>query len=203
MNEWLERYKTYIVLALGIMLAMGGVFFWLNRPQPAPITISTPVPTATPTLTPIPTLALVRIYISGAVRKPDVYVLPPGSIVKDAVAAAGGTTADADMDRINLALALHDQQQIYVPRQGETDPPAPPPTGGQPLAPPSSTSKVNINTASLEELDTLPGIGPAIAQRIIDYRTANGPFAAIEDLVQVKGIGPATFEKLQDKITTQ
>jgi len=114
---------------------------------------------------------------------------------------------DADLDRINLALALYDQQQVYVPHTGEATPAAPLPSGAQPPTSAGSEDatatggKVNLNTATVQQLDTLPGIGPAIAQRIIDYRKAHGPFTAPEDITNVKGIGQATYEKLQDLIT--
>jgi competence protein ComEA len=102
---------------------------------------------------------------------------------------------------VNLARRVHDEEQIYVPRKGEESPPVLPPS----LSSPSNQEgdKVNINTATAEELSTLPGIGPTKAQSIIDYRTINGPFRAIEDIKNVKGIGDATFEKLKDKITVR
>jgi competence protein ComEA len=138
-----------------------------------------------------------RVYVSGAVQQPDVYPLPLDSIVKDAIMAAGGATGDADLDRINLALPVADGQHVYVPRLGEENSPV------QPLSrQPASGGKVNINTADSAALDSLPGIGPALAQRIIDYRQEHGPFARLEDLMEVSGIGPGTFEKLRDLITT-
>jgi competence protein ComEA len=143
------------------------------------------------------------VYVTGAVAHPDVYLLSAGSIVRDALVAAGGATADADLNRINLAQQVYDQQQIYVPRFGEENPPLPSPpasltnTSGNVQA----TGKVNINTATAEELDTLPGIGPAIAQRIIEYRLTNGPFQSIEEIKNVSGIGDKLFEKLKDLIT--
>ncbi len=152
-----------------------------------------PRPTAEPAT---PTPATINVYVSGAVKRPDVYALPLNSIAKDAITAAGGATADADLDRINLAVRLADQMQVYVPRQGEA---APPLQNG--LVPGAATEKININTASVEELDQLPGIGPAMAKAIIDYRTKNGPFKRIEDVNAVKGIGDALFEKLKDQIT--
>lgn len=192
----------HIVLALGLVAVTGLILFWVNRPQPVPIIISTPVATAVPVVTSTFTPSPLRVYVTGAVNKPDVYILPPGSIVKDAIAAAGGTVAEADLEHINLALELYDQQQIYVPRQGET---ALPPVStlshssseGAPLV------RININQASAQELETLPGIGPAIAQRIVEYRESNGLFVNIEDIMKVKGIGPSTFAKFKDQITTQ
>jgi competence protein ComEA len=197
MGGWLERNRAYVLAALCTAVAAGLLLIWFNRPRPRPIVISTPAPTPTPMPLPTPTPAPLRVYVTGAVRQPDVYVLPPGSIVKDAVEAAGGPASDADLDRLNMALQLADQQHVHVPRQGESTTTLSP-TSPANLGDPSAL--VNINTASLEELDTLPGIGPAIAQRIVEYRTANGPFETIEELMLVQGIGPATFAKLQERI---
>jgi len=197
----LQRYRGYILLSLGWLIALGGVLFAMRRPQPPPIEILPPPPTATPTLTPTP--RPLRVYVSGAVQAPDVYELPADSIVKDAIAAAGGATEEADLEAVNLALPLSDGAQVYVPRRQENRPPPPPISTPIPWTVPSSAprpaAKVNINTATAEELDALPGIGPAMAQRIIEGR----PYGRIEDLMRVKGIGEATFEKLRDLITVR
>jgi competence protein ComEA len=163
-------------------------------------------PTATPPPEATPTPGLLAVYVSGAVKKPGVYRLPEGSRADDAVRAAGSFTDSADRVRVNLAAKLRDEQQIYVPAVGETNPPVAPlfgggGDGGGVGAAPAGDGKVNINTATVAELDPLPRIGPATAQRIIDYRTTNGPFASIEDLQNVKGIGAATFADLQPLIT--
>jgi competence protein ComEA len=191
-----RRIAQVVFLFLVGIVAFVVIYVILKRPEPAspPLVITLqPRPTDEPAT---PTPATINVYVSGAVRKPDVYALPLNSIVKDAVTAAGGATAGADLDRINLAARLADQMQVYVPRQGETSPP--PPNGS---SPDSSTEKININTASAEELDKLSGIGPAIANAIIDYRTKNGSFKKIEDINNVKGIGDALFEKIKDQIT--
>jgi competence protein ComEA len=228
MGGWLERHRLFVVAALLAIILPGAILLWLKRPRPAPFIISTPVPTSTstpvltPTLAPTPTPMPVRVYVTGAVLQPDVYLLPAGSIVKDALLAAGGATADADLERINLAVQLFDQQQIYVPYRGQENVPVPPvsnaptPTGapadagGTQRGPGSeggaafgedAVFPVNINTASAVTLETLPGIGPAYAQRIIDYRIENGAFASIEELTEVRGIGPATLAKLEHLIT--
>ena len=200
MSKALERYKVAIVAVLGMLIAAGGAVLLLGRPRPGPIQVSTPLPTPTATVDPTSTPAPLRIYVSGAVHQPDVYVLPPRSLVKDALEAAGGATDDADLSQINLAVELSDQQQVHVPRMGETNKPSTSSDTGNPAVP---VGPVNINRATVEELDTLPGIGPAIAQRIVDYREAFGDFATIEDLKKVNGIGPATFEKLKDQITVR
>jgi competence protein ComEA len=194
------RYRRHIIIYSVLSLLLGGVIGYFSpRPQPStPIVVSTPHPTPTPPPTPTP--APIRVHVSGAVCQPAVYELAPGSIVQDAVDAAGGPASDADLDCINLALELQDQQQVYVPRRGETSPP-PPVSGGQPGIGGSAGALVDINTATAAELETLPRIGPTTAQRIMQYREANGPFAAIEDIQNVPGIGPATFEGLKDLIT--
>ncbi len=216
MTEWLERNRGHIIVLLINLAVTGGVFFWLQRPVATPLEITLPQPTSAPVITPSaqPPLgsaqppvgtapaAMLRVYVTGAVAHPDVYRLAPGSIVKDAIQAAGGASGEADLDRVNLAQELRDQQQVAVPRVGETD--VPPPAGSAspgrsgevPLA-----GKININTAAADELDTLPGVGPVTARNIIDYRAANGPFKSIEDIQQVKDIGAATYEKLKDLIT--
>ena len=222
MGNWLEQNKGLVFVALFIATLFGGVMVYARRPDPPPLVMTTPEPTAThtalpPTPTPrptqTPTPAPLRVYVTGQVKQPDVYLLPPGSIIKDAIVAAGGTTEEADLDPVNQAKALLDQQQITIPAKadklptppvvsgGEAPTPSPiPNTGGDNQSIPAINGKININTASLEELITLSGIGPAIGQRIIDYRTEYGPFVTIEGLMEVKGIGPATFEKVKEVI---
>lgn len=142
------------------------------------------------------------VHVAGAVKKPGVYILEPGARVEDAVGRAE-PLQEADLNCLNLARRVADGEKIYVPREGEVqtssegsivDPGASAVQG-------ESGGKININTASAEELDTLPGIGPALAQRIIDYRTANGHFRSIEDIKQVSGIGDRRYEQLKNLIT--
>lgn len=151
----------------------------------------------------------VVVHVVGAVKQPKLVELPSEVRVGDALEAAGGPTEDADLGRINLARVVNDGEQVYVPREGEEVPAgiASPATGVEPS--PSGPGAeadgdgalVNINTASESELDELPGVGPAIAARIVEYRTTNGPFSNIEQLQDVKGIGPAIFEKLRERIS--
>lgn len=185
----MQRYPI-LLLVLCLLLAA--------CEQTSPIVV-VPPPTAAPTVP--PTLAPVRVYVSGAVATPGVYTLPPHSLVNDALQAAGGATADADLEKINLAQEVRDQQQIHVPRKGEAAPGQATPGPGGAATP--GADKVNINTATLAELDTLPKVGPSTAQKIIDYRTKNGPFNKIEDLKNVSGIGDATFEGFKDLITVE
>jgi competence protein ComEA len=191
------KSRVYLILTLVVGLIAGGaiVYFTMRATAPGtPIVVSTPLPTPTPF--PSSTPAPIRVHVSGAVRHPDVYELPPGSIVKDAIEVAGGPASDADLDGVNLAVELRDQQQVYVPRQGEVAPMAPAVGGGGAPAGP-----VNINTATATELETLPGVGPKTAEAIVEYREANGPFGSIEDIMNVPGIGEGTFEKIRDGIT--
>ena len=176
----------------------------------------------------------VRVHVAGAVNNPGVYTLPAQGRAVDAIAAASGAAADADLDRVNLAGALSDGVQIYVPHRGETAAPAQiQPNGGtanagqgnaangasqngasqggtQPhpartLTPAGSAQKgstpVNINTATAEELQTLPRIGPAMAQRIIAWREAHGGFRSVDELDAVPGIGPSMLENLRPLVT--
>ncbi|MFQ6059612.1 MAG: helix-hairpin-helix domain-containing protein [Anaerolineae bacterium] len=203
MTDWLERYRGYLFMMLVNLIALGGVLFLLRRPTPGAIEI---IPPPSPTPAPTATPAMVLVYISGAVANPDVYALPQGSRVKQAIEAAGGFTAQADRDRVNLAKRLHDEEQVYVPQMGEeTWPLVSPVTSGSSSDQPSSPSGgvININTATAAELESLPGIGPTYAQRIIEYREQNGPFQRIEEVMRVRGIGQVTFEKIKDQITVQ
>ncbi|MGI6045425.1 MAG: helix-hairpin-helix domain-containing protein [Eggerthellaceae bacterium] len=136
------------------------------------------------------------VYVSGAVEKPGVYELSMGTRVNDAVELAGGLTSDADLEAINLARMLEDGEQINIPHKGST-------TGSQTASQQGSTNqgKVNINTASIEELESLPGVGEATAKKIVDERESNGRFKSIEDLKRVSGIGKKKFEKLKDQIS--
>lgn len=157
---------------------------------------STPAPRR-PEATPRPETAVV--YVSGAVRRPDVYVLPAAARVKDAVLAAGGFADDADPNRINLAGHISDADQIQVPRQGETLPAVAAPSADAPAS--DAGAPLNINTASASDLEGLDGIGQALAERIVAYREANGPFQKVEDLQKVKGIGAGLVDKLAPQIT--
>ncbi len=169
------------------------VFSILKRPDSsaAPLTITLqPRVVASPTPPPVTSI---EVYVTGAIDKPDVYKLPIGSIVKDLISSAGGATSDADLESINLAQRLNDQDHIHVPHKGEA---VPTPNSGS-----GAGGLININTADAKALDTLPGIGPATAQGIIDYRTNNGLFKKIEDIKNVPRIGDALFEKIKDMIT--
>jgi competence protein ComEA len=132
-------------------------------------------------------------HAAGAVARPGVQRLPAGARVADLLDAAGGATADADLDQVNLAAKVSDGDRVYVPRRGEAPPPA---AAGQPAA----EGPVNLNTATAEQLDALPGVGPSTAAAIVEHRTRNGRFRTVDDLGQVPGIGPARLAALRPKV---
>lgn len=189
-----------IVLSLCVGSAITAVFFSLNqRIAPAPIIIELPTPLpAIPTATAEP----IRVFINGEVKNPALYELPANSVLQEAIDKAGGFKEEANTAVINLAQPLQDGMQIYVPSVLETAV-SPVILDPQPLAPQSeeATGLIDINVASADELDQLPGIGPSIAQNIIAFREANGPFLIIDDLLLVSGIGEAKFEQIEALIT--
>lgn len=145
---------------------------------------------------PAPVPAPMRVHVAGAVAHPGVYALPSGSIGDEAVAAAGGALAEADLGRVNLAGKLADGQQFYLPRKGEAVPEA---AGGDGTGSGSAGAgaPVNLNTASTADLDELPGIGTATAQKIVDHRSKHGPFTDVRQLLDVPGIGEGKLAALE------
>lgn len=188
MQERVSSAATAAILALVLLMIGGGIFLLVNsRPGPVAITIHPPIPTATPqpTATPGP----IQVYVTGAVASPgQIHSLPAGSRVQEAIDAAGGPTDEADLERVNLAGLLRDGDQVHVPSSD--------PAADIALATPSGGDVVNINTATVEELQRLPGIGPVTAQNIVDYREQHGPFSSVDDLDSVPGIGRATINRL-------
>lgn len=191
MNAWLERHRILILGSIGLLLVLTGGLFAIRWQPPAPIVIEPPAPTPTP--------GPIQVYISGAVLNPDVYEVAPDTITQDVIEIAGGAAADADLNLINLAQPLSDGDQIYVPVVGE----APPPAFSDAPSGVEQGGIVNINSADQAALETLPGIGPALAERILEYRDANGPFPDVDALQNVSGIGPATLDEIRDQITVE
>jgi len=184
----LRRSVTYLFGLLTGLLAAGLLYLMVSKPRGQPIQLA-PVPTPMP----------VRVHVSGAVVHPGVFELPPGSIVKQAIEAAGGPSPQASLERLNQAALVQEGQLITIPTLVPTP-------GGTPLpasAPASDPSLVNINLADAPELDRLPGIGPALAQEIVRYREANGPSTVVDDLLNVPGIGPAKLAQVRDLVTVQ
>lgn len=204
----LTRTQQYLLFGLGaVLILVASLFYWNHVAHREAAVILPPPGNAVPAAQAAGERAQEEkapelvVHVAGAVAKSGVYRLPPGSRVADAIAAAGGPAAEADVDSLNLAQPLVDGQKVWVPKKGE----APAPGAGGVSAPGGGAmpagGKVNINTAGLAELDTLPGIGPSLAQRIIDYRAAHGPFRSLEDLKNVSGIGEKRFDELKDYIT--
>jgi competence protein ComEA len=188
-NRWWEA--AFIVV--GVLLGTGVIFLVSRPPRGEPII-----------LLPVPTPAPIMVYVQGAVNHPGLYTLPRQSRVNDAILAAGGFSEQADISSLNLAEILQDGDQINVVTIHNTpadeagiNPSTTSPTQQANLSP----TIININTATLDELDTLPEIGPKTAQAIIDYRNTYGLFTKIDDILEVNGIGPVTFEKIKDMIT--
>jgi competence protein ComEA len=222
---WIMTALAGVSLLLAIAVGFNG---YRNNPRPgnSPLAIN-PAVNAPADADPLaPRLGLdparsIRVHVAGAVKRPGVYTLPAWCRVTDAVKKAGGPTADADTDAINMADFLRDGEQLRLPARGRPEaltshlptpePPALPPTAGgrglgrYPFAHREASAEpdrsVVLNSATREQLDTLPGVGPGTADQIIAYRQEKGPFLQPEDLLNVRGIGPARYERLRDKIT--
>jgi len=184
----MRNFLVYLGFGLILgLLAAAGILLAAGKPRSSPVM-----------LLPTPALTYLMIDITGEVVKPGVYQLPPNSHVLDAIQAAGGLLVDADVNTLNMAAELSDGQKIIVKTQGQlpviTE-------GAERSIPIEVTGPIDINTATAEQLETLPGIGPTKAGEIIIYRQKNGAFDRIEDIQNVSGIGPATFEAIRDLIS--
>lgn len=206
------RVAAIVVLfLLAVAIGAAGAWEWLARSRAAPpVLIATAEPVATaqmaPAVVPTPTPGPIQVYVNGAVARPDVYLLPADGRIKQAILAAGGFTAEADTVLLNLAQPLYDGMYIFVATQGVTPPPIPPPdlsqTTSRSRTVELTSGLININTASQVELESLPGIGPSTAQKILDYRETHGPFPQIEAILEVPGIGEVKFQQIRDLIST-
>jgi competence protein ComEA len=191
MNKTWWWIAAFIIV--GVLLGTGVIFLVSRPPRGEPIV-----------LLPVPTPAPITVYVQGGVNQPGLYSLPQQSRINDAIMAAGGFSSNGDTGSINLAEILKDGDQVSVPtlrnptanveKSGQATASSAEPTN-------SSPTIIDINTATIDELDTLPEIGPKTAQAIIDYRTTHGLFTKIDDILEVQGIGPETFEKIRDLIT--
>ncbi len=182
------RVLVTIAVAAGVLLT-----WWLlsERPRtssPEPVGLSAEAPPPTPT----PSAELV-VDVAGKVKHPGIVTLPAGSRVHEAIAEAGGVRGKVDTATLNMARVLVDGEQILV---GVEPVPGDPASGGT-----SAGARISLGTATLEQLDTLPGIGPVTAQAILDHRSEHGPFASVDDLLDVKGIGEATLADIRDQVT--
>lgn len=186
-----------VVVALLLLMVIGGASLAWIRARPVPLELVTGEAVAASSVAPATPRSL-WVHVAGAVRRPGVYKLPAGARAIDALRAAGGAGKRADLLAVNLARILADGEQLIIPRKQ--------PRIGSSSGPGSAssepaTSLININTADQAELESLPGIGPALAQRIIEYREVNGPFSAVADLVNVSGIGEKTLANLEPYVT--
>ena len=186
-GSWLERNRSVVLSALAAVIVVGLVILVLQRhsgPQPLEIRFDDPALDGVP----------IEVYVVGAVQKPGVYLLHEGDRIEDALKAAGDATADADLESINLALRLRDQDAIVVRRHGEV-------AGAAVASAPSADQKLNINTATTQDLEGLPGIGEVYSQKIVESREKVGQFHRAEELVERQVIPDATYGKIKDLIT--
>ncbi len=205
----LHRLRDLATIALLNLAALGLIVHRLRDPRAGAVRIEAPPPL------PTPTAIRLAVHVTGAVRRPAVVRLSEGARVADAVAAAGGLADDASPD-LNLAAPLADGSQVVVPRQGEAaaDAVRAPPAAGPGAAGGGAAASagagggpaggaIDVNRADAAALDALPGVGPALAARIVAWRTANGPFRSPEDLLSVSGIGDRTLERLRGAIVVR
>jgi competence protein ComEA len=179
--------RRVLVIGLVVLLVLVAAGKLLLRPArqavPPPLRIAAPAAHAS-----VPRLF---VNVVGAVRRPGLYRLKDGARVADAVIRAGGPTRKAQIELLNLAARLADGEQIVVPRRGLAGPMAAAPGGSAAAGP------VHLNSATLEQLDSLPGVGPVTAQKILDYRQQHGAFGSVDELDAIVGIGPARLEQLR------
>jgi competence protein ComEA len=187
----MQNLKPILYMASGVLFGLFvAVLVWIVARNPSGQAV---------TLRPVPTEKPIVVHITGAVPRPGVYALAKGSRIQDAISAAGGFLAEANKTGINLARALEDGEQLDIPYVEGASPVIA--TEAPAILNNSSSELININTASQAELESLPGIGPTTAQKIIQYREQNGPFVSTQDIINVSGIGPGTYERLKDLIT--
>ncbi|GAA1863617.1 ComEA family DNA-binding protein [Asanoa iriomotensis] len=181
-----------------VVVLVAAFFAYRARPKVEPVAAVSPPPAADVPAQATTGPAEIMVSVAGKVRKPGLVRLPAGARVADAVDAAGGTLPGTDLTTINLARHLADGEMVLV---GVTPPPGAPAPDAAGADPAAGGGKVNLNTATLAELDSLPGVGPVLAQRILDHRTAKGGFKSVGDLRNVDGIGASRFEELKDLVT--
>ena len=215
----LSPKERFGYVALGAILLLGGGFIAaqkLRRPatinlhetEQPPVTFDHGPSRATeslPTRTSETSGSQIIVHVAGAVNRPGLVALPPGSRVYDAVREAGGPTEDANVDGVNLAAKAIDGSQVYFPRRGLSGGPslgtAPPTSRSSRVKQPSGV--IDINSADTSQLQTLPGIGTSMAQRIVDFRTEHGTFRSVEDLLAVQGFGKSRLEKIRQWLTAE
>jgi len=206
-DEWKEKWESWSLSAkaaviggiLLILVGVGGLFSKKEESVEGTTVVETTM-LAEKTEVSTTQETVIFVDIKGAVKNPGVYQMKVGDRVKDALDAAGGLTAEADSQKVNLAQRVEDQMVIVVPKVGEESEAIP---AGATSKEASKEGKVNINTATVEELKTLKGVGEKKAEAIIEYRKKNGSFKTKEDLMKVRGIGKKLFESFEERIVTQ
>ena len=206
-DEWKEKWESWSLSAKaavigGILLILVGVGGLFSKKEVSMEETEVVVTTMLAEKTEVSTTqeTVIFVDIKGEVRNPGVYQMKVGDRVKDALEAAGGLTAETDSQKVNLAKRLEDQMVIVVPKVGEEAEEIP---AGETRNEATKEGKVNINTATVEELKTLKGVGEKKAEAIIEYRKKNGSFKTKEDLMKVRGIGKKLFESFEERIVTQ
>jgi len=202
MFDFSKREKILLGLLLVLIISVVTISYYAFFRKEPEVAFKLQEEPAIPVTAPVQTQKIV-VHVAGAVKNPGVYTLEEGQRVKDAIEVAGGPLPEADLLRLNLAQKLQDEDKLYVPKIGET--PEQPEQenisyGATVGIVTKNDGKININTADETELIKLPGIGPATAQKIIDYRKTNGSFKSIEEIKNVSGIGDKKFEQIKDKI---
>ncbi len=210
-NSWItgSNLRALLVLAVGVGSVLIAANWWSNQgetlDEAAIPTVAAPATTEQPRSHEPPTTEVneIVVHVAGAVKSPGVMSIVVGSRVSDAVDKAGGPTADADLHSLNLAQVLQDGTSIVVPTMGQ-EPKIPairsPSVGGVDAAEPGSAAEVNINTASVEVLQQLNGVGPATAEAIVKWRNTNGAFESVDDLLNVPGIGPSKLDAIREDV---
>ncbi len=196
MPELLLQYRRHLLaaaVALALLLLAARLLLPAGTTTPAAPLPPSPGLGASATGAP---RARVVVDVVGAVRRPGLYRLEQGSRIADAVSRAGGATPKAELAQVNLAAPLADGEQVIVPKRGA----AVAGTAGSPSSAGTPTAPVQLSTATLEQLDSLPGVGPATAQKILDYRTKHGAFSSVDELDAVPGIGPKRLDQLRDLV---
>ena len=206
-DEWKEKWESWSLSAKaavigGVLLILVGVGGLFSQKEESVEETTVVEMTVLAEKTEVSTTqeTVIFVDIKGAVKNPGVYQMKVGDRVKDALDAAGGLTDEADSQKVNLAKRLEDQMAIVVPKVGEEAEEIP---AGETRKEATKEGKVNINTATVEELKTLKGVGEKKAEAIIEYRKKNGSFQTKEDLMKVRGIGKKLFESFQERIVTQ
>jgi competence protein ComEA len=187
-----RRALASVLLLIALLVLAGKYLVRAGAPEPPP---SKPIVSEQPSAAESPKLV---VHVVGAVMRPGLYRLREGSRIADALARAGGATRKADLTVVNLAAPLADGVQVVVPRRLAAGGAAAPASAGAGDA--AASGPVHLNTATLEQLDALPGVGPVTAQKILDYRQENGGFASVDELDAVPGIGPARMEQLRESV---